>query len=215
MKPILSPIINRLVDNIPDSVRARIPEGSASRELLGFLSNTLQQKRAITNVAETGFNTGGSSRAFLAARPDVNVVSFDIGKHVLVRRKKAQLDKSYPGRHELVLGDSTETLPAFARTHPDLRFDLVFIDGGHDYEVAMADIVNFRRMAHADTIVIMDDMTPWWEWGEGPTKAWREAVAAGVIVGSQLYKNGQQVTELTGRGLDSIWAVGFYHFEQS
>ena len=166
-------------------------------------------------VAETGFNTGGSSRAFLAARPDIEVVSFDIGAHVSIRRAKAQLDKKFPGRHQLVLGDSTQTLPAFAKAHADVRFDLVFIDGGHDYEVAKADLINFRTMAHADTIVIRDDMTPWWKWGEGPTKVWNEAIDAGLIVGSRLYKNGQLVQELTGRPVDSVWAVGRYAFGEN
>ena len=50
--------------------------------------------------------------------------------------------------------------------------------------------------------------------GRRATRAWNEAIEAGVIVGSQFYKNGQQVEELTGRGLDSLWAVGLYHFEE-
>ena len=206
MKPLLPPIINRLVDYIPNF----LPEGSAGHELLSFLARQVQENDGITRVAETGFNTGGSSRAFLAARTDVRVVSFDIGQHLSVSPAKAQIDKKYPGRHELVLGDSTQTLPAYAKAHLDVRFDLVFIDGGHDYEVARADLANFRTMSHARTIVVMDDMTPWWKWGEGPTRAWNEAVAAGTIVESRVYKNGLAIKELTGRPADSVWAVGLY-----
>jgi hypothetical protein len=206
MKPILTGIINRLVPYIPKSV----PEGSASDELLQFSTRLLQQNRDIERVAETGFNTGVSSRAFLSARPDVTVVSFDIGQHLSVRRAKAAIDRNCPGRHELVLGDSTETLPAYARTHPATRFDLVFIDGGHDYEVARADLRNFQGMCHEQTIVIMDDVTPWWRWGEGPTRAWHEALEIGLITRASLYKNGQPVTEPTGRAFDCIWAVGYY-----
>jgi hypothetical protein len=195
-----------LVPYIPES----LPEGSASNDLLEFFARLLNEHRQIEMIAETGFNTGVSSRAFLAARPVTKVVSFDIGRHVSVRRAKAAIDRRFPGRHELVLGNSTETLPAYAAKHPGKRFDLVFIDGGHDYEVAKADLVNFRSMSDHRTIVVMDDLTPWWRWGEGPTKVWQEANAAGWIAHSRFFRNGQHVTDQSGRPSDSIWAMGYY-----
>lgn len=39
-------------------------------------------------------------------------------------------------------GRSQETLPALAEERPDLRFDLVHIDGSHDYEDAYEDFVH-------------------------------------------------------------------------
>jgi len=36
--------------------------------------------------------------------------------------------------------------------------DLVFIDGGHDYEIAKKDLENCRPLSDHDTIVIMDDV---------------------------------------------------------
>jgi hypothetical protein len=44
----------------------------------------------------------------------------------------------FPGRHELITGDSRETVPAFADEYPTRAFDLIYIDGGHDYEIAKA-----------------------------------------------------------------------------
>jgi hypothetical protein len=202
----LTNIINRLVPYIPKS----IPEGSSSVELLRFFTRLVQEDGRIRTIGETGFNTGASSRAFLAAREDTTVVSFDLGQHASVRPAKAGIERRYPGRHELVLGDSTKTLPDYARTRPDIRFDLVFIDGGHDYEVASADLHNFRPMCHERTVVIMDDLTPWWAWGEGPTRAWQEAIDGGVIVQAALFRNGRPVTELAGRWKDRIWAIGHY-----
>jgi Methyltransferase domain len=206
MNPILVALINRLVPYIPKSV----PEGSASDQLLHFSTRLLQENRDIETIAETGFNTGVSSRAFLSARSEVTVVSFDIGQHVSVRPAKAAIDRSFPGRHELVLGDSTETLPAYARKHPGKQFDLVFIDGGHDYEVVRADLLNFRALSNDRTVVIMDDLTPWWRWGQGPTRAWQEAVREGLIVQEGLYRNGEPVAEPAGRSDESIWGVGAY-----
>jgi methyltransferase family protein len=208
MNPIVVALINRLAPYIPKSV----PEGSAPEVLLRFCTRLLQEDAGIVTIAETGFNAGGSSRTFLSARSDVSVVSFDIGQHVSVRRAKAAIDRGFPGRHELVLGDSTDSLPAYAREHPGKRFDLVFIDGGHDYEVARADLLNFRAMSHDRTIVIMDDLTPWWVWGQGPTRAWQEAVRAGVVVRDRFYRNGQLVREPAGAAGDCIWGVGRYHW---
>ncbi len=202
MKSVLN-TINRFVPFIP-------AEGSAWREQLEFFDRLLRESLDIKSIAETGFNTGVSSRAFLAARPNTTVVSFDIGEHASVRRAKAAIDREFPGRHELVLGDSTESLPEYARKHPHKQFDMVFIDGGHDYEVANADLLNFLAMSHDRTSVIMDDLTPWWKWGRGPTKAWQDARQAGLVIQAGLYKNGQPVDEPKGRGLEQIWALGYY-----
>ena len=162
MKAMLSTIINRLVPYIQG-----IPEGSASSEMLNFFARPLQDQPEIRRVAETGFNTGVSSGAFSSARTDTVVVWYDIGQHVSVSPANSAIDRRWPGRHQLIVGDSTQTLPAYARTHPETRFDLIFIDGGHDYDVAMADLVNFQALAHEHTIVVMDDLTPWWVWGQG------------------------------------------------
>lgn len=202
MKSVLNRI-NRLLPFIP-------AEGSVSREQVQFFHELLRERPDIQLVAETGFNTGVSSRAVLGARADTAVVSFDIGQNASVRRAKAEIDRRFPGRHELVLGDSMETLPAYAKEHPDRRFDLVFVDGGHDYEVARSDLLNFRALSRAGTIVIVDDLTPWFRWGEGPTRVWQEALGAGLITPLGLYKNGLPVAEPTGRGLDYIWGVGYY-----
>ena len=196
--------LNRLFPFIPS-------EGSVSREQAEFFTRLLQEKPDIESIAETGFNTGVSARTVLAARADTTVVSFDIGQNASVRRAKATIDRLFPGRHELVLGDSRSTLPAYAREHPDRKFDLVFVDGGHDYDVARADLLNFRAMSHERTIVIVDDLTPWWNWGEGPTRVWQEAIRMGLIAPEGLYKNGEPVAEPVGRGLDYIWGVAHYH----
>jgi hypothetical protein len=207
MTPIFTSIINRLVPYIPKSV----PEGGAGESLLMFFSRLIEDNPGIQLIAETGFNTGGSSRAFLSARSDTRVVSFDIGEHTSsVQRAKADIDRLFPDRHELVLGDSTRTLPAYAEAHPGRRFDLIFVDGGHDYEVAKADLLNFRAMSHVNTIVIIDDLTPWWVWGEGPTRVWQEAISEGWITDATLFKNGQIAADTQGRGSDAIWGVACY-----
>ena len=67
----------------------------------------------------------------------------------------------------------------------DKKFDLIFIDGGHDLETAESDLLNCKNLSHNDTIVIMDDTvyekTMELEWNLGPTNAWLKAIEKKLI----------------------------------
>ena len=191
------------------SSRGQIPrEGSSSREEQDYLQ-LLVNESDFHLVGEIGFNAGLSSLAFLASSPSLRVVSFDIGQHNVVHHAKEFIDQHYPGRHELVLGDSKVTVPKYKDMHPEVSFDLVFIDGGHDFDTVRADIANLRRLCHPGTGVVIDDLVPWLEWGAGPTKAWSEAIREGLVVPVELFKDGRRVSVVeppAGRA----WALGQY-----
>lgn len=174
-------------------------EGSSSAEELLYLA---QHAKGL--VGEIGFNVGLSSNAILA-HSDATVVSFDLGDHRGTLVGKELIDKNYPGRHELILGDSRETVPAFDGG----PFDMVFIDGGHDYETAKADIMNMRELSSPSTVVIIDDLVPWEHYGAGPTKAWNEAIDNGFVVQHALFVDGRQVDKLEPPGVRA-WASGSY-----
>jgi predicted O-methyltransferase YrrM len=141
--------------------------------------------REATTALEIGFNAGHSADTLLRSNKNLELVSFDIGLHDYVKPAAGFIQFLHPGRHQLVLGDSTETLPHYIETHPDKKFDLLFIDGGHDYEVAKADLENCLKLAHSDSVIVMDDTiyVPAWEkdYSKGPTKVWKEFCAAGII----------------------------------
>ena len=103
-------------------------EGSTSPEELLYLANLVPRNGA-RSIGEIGFNAGFSTFAFLSAAPDTRVVSFDLGEHRYSRVAKKLIDKKFPNRHTLINGDSTKTVPDYHAKNPDLRFDLVFIDG--------------------------------------------------------------------------------------
>jgi predicted O-methyltransferase YrrM len=160
-------------------------------------------------IAEIGFNAGCSSYVLLKYVPDAAVVSFDLGEHASVAANKKLIDKKFPGRHTLICGDSRKTVPAFAHNNPGLRFDLAFIDGGHDYEVAHADITNMRALSSDRTALIMDDLVPWQSYGAGPTKAWEEAIGDNLVHQDELFQDGERVEKAQPPG-DRAWALGRY-----
>ena len=161
----------------PNKIEGHSGQSDAQSAML----RELVQAPLIRDVIEVGFNAGHSADAFLGANPKVHVTSFDIGRHAYAAVGKSYIDLTYPGRHRFVPGDSRETLPAFIKSFPNRKFDVIFIDGGHEYSVARSDFIYCSFLAHRDTIVVLDD-TMWrpdWvrRWTQGPTKVWVEALA--------------------------------------
>jgi predicted O-methyltransferase YrrM len=138
------------------------------------------------HMLEIGFNAGHSAELVLKNNPSLTLTSFDLGSHDYVITAKKYIDIAYPNRHTLILGDSTVTIPKYINNNPNKTFDVIFIDGGHQYRIANADLTNCRKLANKDTVVIIDDTnyTVEWEkpWTIGPTKTWTEHLKNGRII---------------------------------
>ena len=141
-------------------------------------------KPPVTSILEIGFNAGHSSDTFLQ-HPAARVVSFDLGARPYVSLAKQRMDRIYPGRHTLVLGDSTVTLPQWISENPNTTFDVIFIDGGHEEVTVRSDMKHSLLLSHSETLLLMDDViyNDGWEaeYTIGPTAVWKEYVAAGRI----------------------------------
>jgi len=163
----------------------------------------------VKEIMEIGFNAGHSSETMLLANPSANITSFDIARVKAIEYGKTYIDNTFPGRHALVRGDSCKTVFEYKRNNPNKRFDLIFIDGGHTYDVAKVDIVHSSGLAHKDTIVVVDDVmyVPDWHagWTIGPTKVWDEGKRCGEI---------HELGKLADRpGIGLVWGKYLKSFE--
>jgi predicted O-methyltransferase YrrM len=146
------------------------------KDLINIVTNL---NKSNINIMEIGFNAGHSADIFLNIDNSITLTSFDIGDHSYFKVGKEYIDNRYPKRHILIIGDSTKSIPAFSQVS-NTTFDVIFIDGGHEYSIALADIENCKKLAHKDTIVIMDDTiynkNLSMFYNTGPTQAWTEFV---------------------------------------
>lgn len=152
-----------------------------------FISKIVKSNPFIRVIGEIGFNAGHSSLIFLEANSDVFVYSFDIMEHDYVQVAKNFIDRTFPNRHHLIPGDSAISVPLFKRENPLMKFDLIYIDGGHSYQSALQDIENMRDLAHKDTILIIDDIQ-----FSGVNKAYKECVDRNLISEGNIEKSGHK-----------------------
>lgn len=159
-----------------------------------FFTTLLQRNLQIKTIAEIGFNAGHSSDLFLKTRPDLQVVSFDIMEHGYARIGKEFIGKYYPGRHILVEGNSLTTVPDFHKAHETQTFDLIFIDGGHDFKTALNDIINMKALASPTTLLVVDDIKY-----KPVMKAWEQCEKQGLV---------KEIQRFSGGG--KAWMLGSY-----
>lgn len=111
----------------------------------------------IRKIAEVGFNAGHTSEVFLEYAKDSQVVSFDINAHVYTKTGVEFIQSKYKDRFQFVAGDSRFTVLDYFKAHPKDNFDLIYIDGCHLFGACLDDILNFKSLAHKDSVLWIDD----------------------------------------------------------
>ena len=108
-------------------------------------------KYNIKTMLEIGFNNGYSAAMFLTTLPLEKFYSLDIGIHPFVEEVQQEFKSRYGDAFVPLIEDSMNI-----RNTPlnDLEFDLVFIDGGHSYEVAHNDMMFAMDKAR---YILLDD----------------------------------------------------------
>jgi len=132
------------------------------------LYHALANMSTVDHICEVGLNAGHSAAMWLLANRHATVTMFDLYEHTYTEFAVQYLkSKEAAAKHGLVdvasrlrvvPGNSLHTLQTFAVEHPSHRCDLLSVDGGHDYEVALADIKNMRNLANpVFNVLLVDD----------------------------------------------------------
>jgi len=136
-----------------------ITEGFLTGNQAAWFEAFLQKTPQIKSILEIGFNGGFSSGVLLNTRPDISVVSVDLGAHDYVLPAKTWIDKKFPNRHLLLIGDSTSVLPRIPQYIKEA--DCIFIDGGHTGTIPAQDIRNTLLHCRPDAWIVIDDYAPY------------------------------------------------------
>jgi hypothetical protein len=164
---VLAKAIYRTVRNKAAGLMANVEGNSAQLQLERKVYTVLAQLPEVRTICEIGFNMGHSASLWLLANPTAKVYMFDLWSHEyspiaeqFLRSSRATKFalQNVSSRLTIIKGSSLDTVPAFARKRPDVKCDIVSVDGGHTYELGLQDIENMRALANpAFHILLVDD----------------------------------------------------------
>ena len=107
--------------------------------------------KSINNILEIGFNTGFSCILFKLLFPQSKFLAIDINHHKYVVPCYNKIKTDFKNIN-IILETSLEALPKLNE-----KYDLIHIDGCHNYNVAKQDILNSLKLSKPGTIIIFDD----------------------------------------------------------
>lgn len=134
-----------------------VTEGQTVAEQIEAFIKFLTLNPSVKTILEIGFNAGLSAGVFLAIRPDITVISVDIGHHDYILPAQKLIARVFPGRHQLIVGDSTDVLPQLHKTLQSFP-DMIFLDGAHTEPVVSQDVTNCLALMKPGCWLVIDDV---------------------------------------------------------
>lgn len=135
-----------------------ITEGFMTEGQKKQFNKKLKNYENIHSILEIGFNAGHSAENFFEHCPNLETfLSVDIWYHPYAPYAAHYFQNTYHDRFIPLIGNSLQTIPEYHEEFPNIKFDLIFIDGNHAYEYCLQDILNCYRLAHEKTHLWIDD----------------------------------------------------------
>merc|ERR1712217_207090 len=162
----------------------------------------------VKTICEVGFTAGHSAALFLNANPQVKVIAFDIGQFPHTRGNLALMKDLFGDRFEYILGPSETAVPEFHRRRPDVKCDVISVDGDHSTEGTYADLANFRELASCRNWVLMDD-AGW----NSTNSAWQKAKDDDILTQVECFVdlNPQPDYQFIEFPMNRSWCLGFFN----
>lgn len=176
------------LNNLYQHLKIQINEGytQQSVEQTEFIKKI---SKNLNEILEIGFNAGHSAEIFLENNSSANVTSVDNSYWYYTEIGKKFLEYKFPNRFNFISVDSQKINQELTSTN---KYDLIFIDGNHQFEYAFNDILSCRVYSHENTILILDDVTRSKSKNkirsDGPSRAWNELIELGIIKETQYFE---------------------------
>lgn len=139
-------------------------EGNSGEEVANLerkIYSFVSKLPCIKTICEIGFNAGHSTIGWLVNNPHAEVVMFDLWGHAYNNISETHirsLTHLHPERMRIIKGSSIDTVPHFHHQNPGFRCDIISIDGGHKYDIAILDLENMYFLANSVfNILLIDD----------------------------------------------------------
>merc|ERR1712232_887975 len=164
----------------------------------------------VKNVCEVGFHGGHSAAIYMNANPEATLYSFDIAQFSYTRGNLELMKQLFPTRFEYIVGPSEVTVPEFHQLNPDLRCDVISVDGDHSTEGTLNDLRNFRKMASCRNWVLMDD-AGW----NSTNSAWQRAKDEGILTQVECFvdMNPRPDYQFMDFPNNRSWCLGFFNVD--
>ena len=118
------------------------------------------QEHQFKTILEVGFDSGSSALAILRALPKATLLSIDIASELPMAASLIQRNiPDWEARHVFMRNaDSRTLLPVMVQDGH--KFDMVYVDGDHEYEPAKSDIENAWKLLDNGGYLVVDDADP-------------------------------------------------------
>lgn len=137
---------------------------AALRPKWGQLLFRLALHRRPQRILELGTGAGISALYLSAACPESHLDTLE-GHPLLAERAQTLFQRQERTHIQVHQGTFLNTLPQFKDKEP---YDLIYVDGDHREEVIPSLFKALESLAHAETIIIFDDI----RWSAGTERAW-------------------------------------------
>jgi|TARA_B110000285_G_C14853963_1_gene481292 hypothetical protein len=157
LKSILNEVGERVEGNLVCDVSSdNIVMGENSDKI----HNIEELAKGKSKICEIGVNACHSLLFMLEVNPNADYLLFDLGNHAYTKPTLEYIKTEFPNtKIDIIYGDSKKTIPQAIFDNNELlhSFDLVHIDGGHEFFEFNSDFYNCRYLSTKNGVTIFDD----------------------------------------------------------
>jgi predicted O-methyltransferase YrrM len=132
------------------------PHAVIDPKMQGKRQNLIHAVQNKKHMLEIGVNAGHSALIALY-HSEVSYYGIDVGLHGYTVAAIEFLHRKFPGRVRYLPKGSLQALPYIAVQEPQLKFDLIHIDGNHELPFVETDFYNALRVAAEAGWILFDD----------------------------------------------------------